>query len=50
MRPIRINAVRKLGCVSILATSFFFAPTAGNADFLINDDLIVDGSACIGFD
>ena len=50
MRPMRVNTVYKLGFASIVATAFFLAPTVSNADFVINDDLIVDGSACVGFD
>ncbi len=32
------------------ATALTLIGTAAQADFVINDDLIVDGSACIGFD
>ena len=34
----------------IIAASFGLAASAAHADFVILDDLIVDGSACIGFD
>ena len=32
------------------AAALSFAATAASADFVILDDLIVDGSACIGLD
>jgi len=34
----------------VIAASFGLAANAAHADFVIADDLIVDGSACIGFD
>ena len=36
--------------IAALAASLGLVAGAAHADFVINDDLIVDGSACVGFD
>ncbi|MEX0343967.1 MAG: hypothetical protein AB3N20_03525 [Rhizobiaceae bacterium] len=42
---------RKLGNhTALIAATSLTLTMAAHADFVINDDLIVDGSACIGFD
>lgn len=42
---------RKLGNhTALIAAASLTLTVAAHADFVINDDLIVDGSACIGFD
>ncbi len=43
--------IRKLGNhTALIAATSMTLTMAAHADFVINDDLIVDGSACIGFD
>ena len=39
-----------LTAASLVGLALLLAPAPAAADFVINDDLIVDGSACIGFD
>jgi hypothetical protein len=52
MKTPHFEAVRRYfwGSLSFLAVVVLAAGTQARADQVINDDLIVDGSACIGFD
>lgn len=40
----------KVSLTAIILAAPFSLPQIANADFVINDDLIVEGSTCVGFD